>query len=355
MRLKKYVVFLTIGIILLFPSLGGTADYTFIYPEMVNATGINNYGAVLGWGSRGAFLWKEDIGIFRRLGAPDGYSSFRPAAFNDSGTVVGWGMDMSSSDQTITFAFLWKDGEGFSEINPPMWSESYAFGVNSAGSVVGWAIRPDETATADVSTVQGFLWDTENGFVELKPSGWLTSAAHGINDMGIVVGDGYKGTARHVFLWKLGAFTDLGMLEGGKLTEFLYINNMGLVVGTAKIESVGQNHAFLWRDGVFTDLGVPKGWVSSVVTGINDAGIVVGYGSTGKVNSNGVDEHAFVWTAKGGFVDLNPPGWAQSKAAAINNSGIIVGYGKNSKEYKRAFIAVPKPPIPQRFPPYCLF
>src|SRR5271166_3800752 len=59
----------------------------------------------------------------------------------------------------------------------------------------------------------------------------------------------------------------------------------------------------------------------SCATGINDAGQVIGMFT---VNSN-FDNHAFIWTASTGMVDLGVPVSSNTYAASINNSGMVVG------------------------------
>ena len=64
---------------------------------------------------------------------------------------------------------------------------------------------------------------------------------------------------------------------------------------------------------------------SSGANGMSDIGQVVGsfYGPGGL-------QHAYSWTAAGGFIDRTLPGGTQSAAYAVNNIGQVVGYSFNA-------------------------
>ncbi len=85
------------------------------------------------------------------------------------------------------------------------------------------------------------------------------------------------------------------------------------------------------RGLALTDLGTLPGSASSRASAINARGDVVG-GSTGGV------EHAFLWTARGGFVDLGTLGGLLSHAQDINARGDIVGTSTTASGHSHALL-----------------
>jgi len=146
---------------------------------------------------------------------------------------------------------------------------SYAYGINEAGQVVGWA------------TV-GAQWPYNNhaflytgGMQDLGTLGWAHSQAMALNDNGQMVGNLANASLdnAHAFLAQGGGMQDLG----GSLSFAYDINNAGLIVG----ESGGR--AMLWENGAMKDLNtlIPadSGWVLLNARGINDRGRIVGKGT----------------------------------------------------------------------------
>ena len=84
--------------------------------------------------------------------------------------------------------------------------------------------------------------------------------------------------------------TDLGTL-GGSASSAHGINNLGQVVGRADT-SLGISHAFLWQDGVMIDLGTLGGG-ESYAHGINNCGWVIGM--SGVYADEGYQYHAVLW------------------------------------------------------------
>jgi uncharacterized membrane protein len=113
-------------------------------------------------------------------------------------------------------------------------------------------------------------------FTNVKVPGALTTAAGGVNNSGVVVGQyqAGKGVTRGF------------MLNGGKLTRIdrpkgsqticRNINSSGAIVGSY-VNANGTMTGFLYENGKFTDIPGPAGAKFSEANGINDSGSIVGH------------------------------------------------------------------------------
>ncbi|MGE3298774.1 MAG: alginate lyase family protein, partial [Porticoccaceae bacterium] len=88
--------------------------------------------------------------------------------------------------------------------------------------------------------------------------------------------------AFHAALWQGGSPLDLGVLGTGNSSDAHGINDLGYVVGRSSIDSKGTSHAFLWRNGIMTDLNdlLPDDspWTLQYAADINNKNQIVGYG-----------------------------------------------------------------------------
>lgn len=244
-----------------------------LLPFTDNATDINNSGAVLVHDAVG--VWTTDGVLYGNLEG-QGYAS----AINNSGVIVG-----ASGVLGVRFSKTYFDGMWFYDALDLSggYIPGCAYDINDVGTIVGeWAGRARRYTDA-------------HGLVDLGAGS--RSAAFGINEAGTIVG------------WKLNTngpqqpfrYTDAGgikmlslpptctMIEdGGKCA--LQINNGDIVVGTA-MSSTGMDRAVLWdAAGDAFDLNTwfksvnPAGgahWWLAHATGINNNGIVCGWGYYG--------------------------------------------------------------------------
>ena len=231
---------------------------------------------------------------------------------NSAGAVVGWS---SLRDSEEAQAFIWQSGTMSAlEALPTRASPtSIAYSINASGQIA----REARTRTGTIHAVR---WDAG----KIQDLGALggdsaSSVAYRLNDAGQVVGlSTTTSGAVHAFVWKHVTMHDLGTLPGGSYSVALGINAAGHIVGDGAISS-GEFHAVLWRDGAIQDLGTLGGRYSSAHT-INDAGQVVGWSNT----ASGVT-HAFLWE-EGIMYDLGSlPHVDYSSAFGINASGQVVG------------------------------
>lgn len=254
------------------------------------------------------------IGSFRTIGNPNSI----PYSINSSGQVVGF----ANTDTGQASAFLWQNGT-LTNIGAslPYYSESsgasQANGINDSGIIVG------EGSFAPNTNVHAFL--LENGvFTDLHPLIWQSgvftnlgneqggySRAHKINNAGQVLGEVYSNGLLQGFVYHNGVFARFGC-NGIDWLNVGGINNLGEITGNC----AGLN--FIWNAGVTTNIGSLSG-NSNAPADINDAGQVVGQGPFA---------HAFLY-ANGVMTDLGTlvPSGGYSQALAINNFGQVVGWG----------------------------
>lgn len=180
-------------------------------------------------------------------------------------------------------------------------------------------------------------------------SGQTSSAAHGINDSGTVVGTASGTTNDQAFTWSISAgMTPVAVPSDSPNSYGYAINNSGLVAGTAgdiRLNYSGNNtllHAFSSGAAGVQDLGTltpPSGDEgvppTSTAWGLNDAGEAVGTTTYLVYTSNGYGgdvpvNRACYWTPDGTVVSLNLPpdpssAHGYSNASVINNAGQIIG------------------------------
>jgi probable HAF family extracellular repeat protein len=258
-----------------------------------------------------AFFWQKQGGI-RDLGTLPGGDYSSAFALNASGVVVG-----TSNTATSTHAFSWTPAQGLQDLGTlPGANASSALAINNQGQIVG------------SSGGHAALWSGAS-IQDLGTLGGATSEAHGINNLGAVVGVSDTSSGPHAFLWQNGTMQDLGLLSGDTSSHADHINDNGMVVGAS--EGSGGVRAFVWTSAAgMQPLSGESGAIYSEAFGINNAGQVVGEiaGSMGT--------RAFLWTSQNGLVDLNesvsnlPGDVVLIGAFSINEKGQIVAFGLKS-------------------------
>ena len=147
--------------------------------------------AYTSFNSRRAFIWKNDGTPMRNLGTLGGDQS-EGWAINSSGQVAGY--SRVRKGQTEVHAFLWRNnGTAMVDLGT-LGTDSQPYAINDSGQVVGFSTAADGFDHA-------FVWRNDGTPMrDLGIAGGPNSYAYGINSSGWVVG--YAGTADGAFLWR---------------------------------------------------------------------------------------------------------------------------------------------------------
>jgi len=220
--------------------------------------GINNAGDVTGLLVDEGFVWTASGGI-QILG-----SYVQPTGINNSVMVTGVYNVGAGTD-----AFWWTPQEpSLHDLGSFGGSETWAFGINDAGQIVGFS------EDASYNTI-AFLWSESTG---LQPISSPFVAAYSINNQGQVAGILQSGDQYHAALWtESGGAQDLGLLPGTSFSGAVSVNNHGVAVGNSW--SAGPpGSVFLWSpsQGMLNVNALANNSKENwTVIGINDASQIV--------------------------------------------------------------------------------
>ena len=319
-----------------------------------------------------AVLWQH--GKITDLGTLGGGYESEANAVNSAGQVVGAALNTVPDPNSMavgtywlwgvpygyqTRAFIWEKGVMRDLGTLPGGTDAQAILINEKGQVVGYSYTsssPTTTACAPAASVGfasfplatgSFIWDEENGMVDLGGLGGTCTLANDLNNQGQVIGMSYLAgdQSAHAFLWEHGALRDLGGTLGGDFTGAFVMNAEGEAVGYADLSGNTVFHATLWKHvGDMTDLGTVGSDQCSYATGINASGQVVG-GSIPDCSNIGPNNRAFLWE-DGSIVDLNTlipsgSGLFLQSTITINDRGEIAGNGADASGNGHAFLLIP--------------
>lgn len=302
---------------------------------------------VLGFPEFHAMLWKR--GQIIDLGTLPGGAESLGIYVNNAGQVIGLSTISSAADPLSFFGpthtFVWQNGEKL-DIGTLGGTDTFA-GASCSNPAPGVVVGGSSTSTISnpdtgLPTVDPFLW--RNGkMIDLGTLGGTNGFAQCANNRLQIIGQSSvaanpaacnfpavepeaAGPGCHAFFWENEMITDLGTL-GGDNSEALWLNDAGVVVGSADLPGPSGNQphdAVVWINGKIHDLGTVPGDACSRSRAINARGEVVG-GSSDCHNFL----HAFVWDGNAGVVDLNTviapgSGYQLTNAFNINDRGEIL-------------------------------
>ncbi|MFC1857397.1 DUF1566 domain-containing protein, partial [Thermodesulfobacteriota bacterium] len=253
------------------------------------------------------------------LGGSDSYAF----GINNNGQVVG-----ISDTGTGRNAFLWDILNGMQLINDiGQINTDVPLKINDNGQICGTYV---DMEAGGFSTA--FIWDNYNGLQHLGSLGGNQSQAWSINNKGQVVGYSYTGANSHAFIWD----NENGMLDlnlGVNYSSATDINDDSEVVGSYG-HSSGYQHSFIWDNfNGMRDIGGLGGNVSSAYS-INNKGEVVGASWTSGTSIS----HAYIWDIENGMRDIGTLGDYSSLARSINNHSRVIGSSHVSAVKEHGFI-----------------
>ena len=255
----------------------------------------------------------------------------------------------------------------FEVVEAPGAEATYAFGINSAGLIVG---RFNEAGVG-----RGYVRETGGVIVPTNFPGATFTETFGINSNGFIVGWYKSASSTNGFLLGTNGVFETIALPGATVTYALGINASNTIAGAYQ-DGAGVQHGFI-RDaaGGVTSFD-PPGSIYTEAYGINDAGTVVGYfvdgqgergfarrtdGSFEVFDVSGADGsgilginnagtwtgffedadgvHGFVRSADGVLTALNFPDSSFTVALGIADDGVVVGYTADATDTVRGFIA----------------
>lgn len=270
-------------------------------------------------------LFGPDPGVYRArffdgstlytLGTFGGNNSLA-LGLNREGQVTGYADLAEGGRQTASHAFRWSKEIGMVDIGRPF-VLSYGADINDKGEIAGAA------AFAAGGPGHAARWNSRNAIQDLGTLAGGSSAAVAINEAGTVVGwtqAAHDPGLRIPFRWtRERGMQALGTFASVEATA-ADVNADGDIGGSAPLRKGGAAHAFLWTPkGGLIDLGTGSGSASGA-TRLNDKGTLIGFIS--KLPAFGV---GFVWTRSDGLIEIGKLGVNTSTADDINRHGQVVG------------------------------
>ncbi len=266
---------------------------------------------------------------------------------SNTGQVAGTTVDVGNASTFTNFAGT---PAALTQLNTG--AGQVAFGINSAGDVVGG------------NGTNAFFLPNGGSLQNLTTPGGAINA-FGINDSGNIVGQFTSGTNTPGFILDSstsGTFTTINQPAGvtSDVINAQGINNSGLVVGFY-LGNDGQAHGFTANkpaspgtisgtavaDPVIPPVAGEPGatFMFSQILGVNDHGLAVGY-----YGDSTTSQHGYLYnTTSGKYTFLDDPaeafnnGVEVTQITGINNAGQIAGFYTDANRIAHSFLASPVP------------
>jgi uncharacterized membrane protein len=202
----------------------------------------------------------------------------------------------------------------FTKANIPGALQTYTYGVNNAGVMVG--------SYRDKSSGHGYILNGKKVTKLDDPKGQTGSTvAYSLNPNGAISVVGAYGTGSGTtvgFLYKNGKYTDIPGPAGTRQSSANSINDAGAIVGSY-VDANDVMHGFLLKNKKYTTLDVPGAIEGSSAAGINNSGWIVlsGLGSTGA-------KSALTKNSGKTYNTINVPSAVSSFANDLDSAGDVV-------------------------------
>ena len=217
--------------------------------RVVTPCAINDHGQIVGSYEGRFLLWERDTG-WRDLG-----ESLEYLAINNRGQIAGTLYNQPYEPGRHFQAFLWDPNDGLTMLGTMGSSDSWAHGLNNLGQVVGLLWNNEDGRLSGEGERSGFIWSKAHGMRALRmadgsPMAEWNASGMSINDAGQIVGCCHRTTHESDFwqhcLWRL---TDDGLVLESVLPANVSRspNNHGYVIGWQGKPGGRQRYAFLWH------------------------------------------------------------------------------------------------------------
>lgn len=319
-------------------------------------------------GSPHAMLWRDAgasvVDLHPRSGFSNGANGSR--AFGISGgQQVGWAYTVDLR----VHALLWNGtASSVVDLHPSWLAESQAF-ATSGEQQVGRGSGPTTGTVRGFQASHALLWrGSAASVVDLHPSGFTYSEAVGVSG-GQQVGDAHiirplesvalprLSDIIHALLWRGSAASVVDLNPSGFTDSEAHGISGGEIVGWGDViapDDTGILHALLWHGTATNVVDLhPRGFDSSEANGTNGTE-QVGWGLScwsggGELRACATAaRHALLWYGSAAtVVDLHaflPSDFVQSEALGIDSSGVVLGYAKrweDGTEDSHYFLWVP--------------
>ena len=212
------------------------------------ANDINNLGVAVGSVGSGVnefgVIYDGDTATIITTATPGGATLRTAFSINDSGRIVGFGIDPNNAARNVGFVYDIASGTAFEVGALPGLNGALAFDVSNAGHVVG-------ATMLNQGSGMPFIWTDAGGMVAIPlPVGTSQGSARGVNSNGWVVGNSSSAFAIPFLYDGVNTYRVADLIPDGTgwdlsnntSSSALSISESGVIVGTGVFN--GQVRAY---------------------------------------------------------------------------------------------------------------